>query len=97
VVYPEAMQANLDRLGGLHNSQRVLLALTQAGMSREDAYEAVQRCAMAAWEKGEDFAGLLKGDKGIKGYLSETEIDAMFDMAYHVKHVDAIFERVFPS
>ncbi len=97
VVYPEAMQRNLDSLGGLHNSQRVLLALTQAGMSREDAYEAVQRNAMAAWEKGEDFAALLKSDKAIKKHLDAKAIDAMFDMAYHTKHVDTVFERVFPA
>ncbi len=95
VVYPEAMQRNLDSLGGLHNSQRVLLALTQAGMSREDAYEAVQRNAMAAWEKGEDFQALLKADKAIAKHLDAKAIDAMFDMAYHTKNVDTIFERVF--
>jgi len=95
VVYPQAMQANLDRLGGLHNSQRVLLALTQAGMSRENAYMAVQRNAMQAWEKGEDFGELLKGDKEIAGHLGAAEIDDMFDMAYHTKHVDTVFARVF--
>jgi len=95
VVYPEAMQRNLDSLSGLHNSQRVLLALTQAGMSREDAYQAVQRNAMQAWEKGEDFAALLKADKGIAKHLDKAAIDAMFDLAYHTKHVDTIFERVF--
>jgi len=97
VVYPEAMQANLERLGGLHNSQRVLLALTQAGMSREDAYEAVQRAAMQAWEKGKDFAALLKADKEIGKHLDGAAIDEMFDLAYHTKHVDLIFERVFPG
>lgn len=95
VVYPDAMQANLDRLGGLHNSQRVLLALTQAGLSREDSYQAVQRNAMQAWEKGEDFQTLLKQDKEIAGRLDAAAIDAMFDMAYHTKHVDTIFDRVF--
>jgi len=97
VVYPEAMQANLDRLHGLHNSQRVLLALTQAGMSREDAYKAVQRNAMQAWEAGKDFQSLLKADKEIAEHLSPAEIDEMFDMAYHTKHIDTIFERVFTN
>jgi adenylosuccinate lyase len=95
VVYPDTMQANLDRLHGLHNSQRVLLALTQAGMSREDAYRAVQRNAMQAWEAGKDFQSLLKVDKEIAEHLSPAEIDEMFDMAYHTKQVDTIFERVF--
>ncbi|UCH75209.1 MAG: adenylosuccinate lyase [Rhodospirillales bacterium] len=97
VVYPEAMQRNLDSLGGLHNSQRVLLALTQAGMSREDAYEAVQRCAMDAWEKGKDFQALLKSDKAVARHLDAAAIDAMFDLGYHTKHVDTIFKRVFPG
>jgi adenylosuccinate lyase len=97
VVYPEAMQANLDRLGGLHNSQRVLLALTQAGMSREDAYEAVQRNAMQAWEKGEDFQALCKADGEIGKFLTAEAIGEMFDMGYHTKHVDTVFERVFPA
>jgi adenylosuccinate lyase len=99
VVYPENMKRNLDLLGGVHNSQRVLLALTQAGMSREDAYAAVQRSAMRVWEHRGERAGLfaqnLKNDPEVSGKLSASEIDAMFDDFYHLKHVDAIFERVF--
>jgi len=99
VVYPENMKANLDLLGGLHNSQRVLLALTQAGLSREAAYAAVQRNAMEVWRhKGERaglFATLLKADPEVSGRLSAEAIDAMFDDAYHLKHVETIFARVF--
>jgi adenylosuccinate lyase len=95
VVYPERMQQNLDALGGLVDSQRVLLALTQAGMSREDAYAAVQRHAMAAWHGEGRFADLLKRDPEIAGYLSPQTIDGTFDTAYHLKHVDTIFRRVF--
>ena len=87
VVYPEAMAANLDRLRGLVHSQRVLLALTQAGMSREDAYQAVQRNAMKVWEKDEDFRSLLQADREIGEHLTADEIDALFDMDYHTKHV----------
>ncbi|MDR3475775.1 MAG: adenylosuccinate lyase [Devosia sp.] len=99
VVYPENMRRNLDLLGGLHNSQRVLLALTQAGMSREDAYAAVQRNAMQVWrmpgERAGAFARLLKADPEVSARLSPGDIDAMFDDFYHLKHVDHIFERVF--
>jgi adenylosuccinate lyase len=99
LIYPENMKANLDLLGGLHNSQRVLLALTQAGLSREDAYAAVQRNAMQVWQARGDrtgmFAKLLKADPEVAGKLSASEIDAMFDDFYHLKHVDTIFERVF--
>jgi len=95
IVYPEAMRRNLDRLGGLVHSQRVLLALTQAGMSREDAYRAVQRNAMTAWEKGGDFLALLKADADVSRHLSANDLAALFDLAYHTKHVDAIFKRVF--
>jgi len=99
LVYPENMKRNLDLLGGLHNSQRVLLALTQAGLSREDAYAAVQRNAMQVWQMRGDragqFAALLKADPEVSGKLSAGEIDAMFDDFYHLKHVDTIFERVF--
>jgi len=97
VVYPENMRKNLDLLGGLHNSQRVLLALTQAGYSREDSYAAVQRNAMKVWEHRGDRTGLfaqyLKDDPEVT--LSDEQIDAMFDDAYHLKHVDTIFRRVF--
>jgi adenylosuccinate lyase len=95
VVYPKTMQKNLDKLAGLHNSQRVLLALTQAGMSREDAYRAVQSNAMKVWEKGEDFRAALKADPKVTDKLKPAEIDALFDLDYHLKHVDTIFERVF--
>ncbi|MEL6298680.1 MAG: adenylosuccinate lyase [Pseudomonadota bacterium] len=95
VVYPEAMQKNLDRLGGLHNSQRVLLALTQAGVSREDAYRLVQRNAMKTWETGADFLGNLKQDKEITERLSDAALEEMFDLDYHLAHVDTIFKRVF--
>ncbi|MYH38319.1 MAG: adenylosuccinate lyase, partial [Rhodospirillaceae bacterium] len=81
VVYPDRMQANVDALGGLHNSQRVLLALTQAGMSREDAYRAVQRNAMTVWQDGDDFAAALEGDAEIAALLTAAEIDALFDPA----------------
>ena len=97
VVYPENMRKNLDLLGGLHNSQRMLLALTQAGYSREDSYAAVQRNAMKVWEHRGDRTGLfaqnLKDDPQVT--LSDAQIDAMFDDAYHLKHVDTIFNRVF--
>jgi adenylosuccinate lyase len=95
VVYPENMRRNLDRLGGLHNSQRVLLALTQAGASREDAYRLVQRNAMKTWERGADFLSELKGDAEVTAKLSPEALEAMFDEAYHFKHVDTIFARVF--
>ena len=95
LVYPETMKRNLDKLGGLHNSQRVLLALTQAGMSREDAYRAVQRNAMRVWGGTGDFPALLKGDKDVAALLSAAQIDAAFDDSYHLKHVDTIFKRVF--
>ena len=97
VVYPENMRKNLDLLGCLHNSQRMLLALTQAGYSREDSYAAVQRNAMKVWQHNGDRAGLfaanLKADPEVT--LPDAQIDAMFDDAYHLKHVDTIFKRVF--
>ena len=95
MVYPDAMQRNLDHLGGLVNSQRVLLALTQAGMSREDAYRAVQRNAMQVWERKGTFVELLKADADVRKHLSAEIIEAQFDNAYHTKHVDTIFRRVF--
>jgi adenylosuccinate lyase len=99
VVYPETMRANMESLVGLHNSQRVLLALTQAGLSREASYSAVQRNAMQVWQMAGDragkFAELLKADPEVAAALSAEQIDAMFDDAYHVKHVDTIFARVF--
>jgi len=95
VVYRENMQKNLDRLGGLHNSQRVLLALTQAGASREEAYTLVQRNAMKTWTEGKDFLTELKADREVTSRLSPVELEAMFDLGYHFKHVDTIFDRVF--
>ena len=95
VVYPDAMKANLDKLGGLHNSQRVLLALTQAGLSREDAYGLVQRNAMKTWNEGKDFLSELKADKDVTAKLDPAALEAMFDLAFHFKNVDVIFERVF--
>ena len=97
VVYPERMQANIDALGGLHNSQRVLLALTQAGMSREDAYRAVQRNAMTIWQKGGNFAEALKADAEISAHLDAAAIDGLFDPAFFTSRVETIFERVFGS
>ena len=93
LVYPERMQANLDKLGGLVHSQRVLLALTQAGVSREDAYRLVQRNAMPVWRGEGQFLDLLKADE--EGILSDDELEALFDLSYHFKHVDTIFARVF--
>ena len=95
VVYPQNMRKNLDRLGGLHNSQRVLLALTQAGASREDSYALVQRNAMKTWETGADFLASLKADKDVTALLTPAALETMFDDAYHLKHVDTIFARVF--
>jgi adenylosuccinate lyase len=95
VVYPEAMQRNLDRLGGLVHSQRVLLALTQKGAPREDAYRLVQRNAMRAWRGEGDFLSLLKSDKEVGAYLNKAELEANFDLDYHFKHVDEVFRRVF--
>ncbi|MBM3571634.1 MAG: adenylosuccinate lyase [Alphaproteobacteria bacterium] len=95
VVYPAAMQRNLDRLGGLVFSQRVLLALTQAGMSREDAYQAVQRNAMRVWQEGANFLALLQADRDVTQHLPTEKLAPLFDMGYHTKHVDTIFARVF--
>ncbi len=95
VVYPQNMQKNLDRMGGLHNSQRVLLALTQAGASREEAYALVQRNAMKTWEHGKDFLAELKADKDVTAKVPARDLEAMFDLGYHTKHVDEIFRRVF--
>jgi adenylosuccinate lyase len=95
VVYPDAMQRNLDRLGGLIHSQRVLLALTQKGASREDAYALVQRNAMPVWRGEGRFLDLLKADAEVTALLDSSELEALFDLGYHLKHVDTIFERVF--
>ena len=95
LIYPEAMQENLDQLGGLVHSQRVLLALTQAGISREDSYRLVQRNAMKVWAGEGDFLELLKADPEVSGRIDEAALAACFDPAYHTKHVDTIFKRVF--
>jgi adenylosuccinate lyase len=97
LVYPARMQKNLDKMGGLVHSQRVLLALTQAGVSREDAYRLVQRNAMQVWESDGELSllELLKGDAEVTAALSVAEIEDKFDLGYHLKHVDTIFDRVF--
>ncbi len=95
LVYPENMRRNLDQLGGLVFSQRVLLALTQKGMSREDAYQTVQRNAMLVWENGQDFQAALAADSDVAAHLDTAALDELFDLSYHTKHVDTIFERVF--
>jgi adenylosuccinate lyase len=95
VVYPENMQKNLDRLGGLVHSQRVLIALTQKGVAREEAYRLVQRNAMKVWRGEGDFQSLLNADPEVRASLGEAEIAANFDLRYHLKHVDTIFARVF--
>jgi adenylosuccinate lyase len=95
LVYPENMQKNLDRLGGLIHSQRILLALTQKGMSREDSYSAVQRNAMPVWRGEGNFLDLLKADKEVSAVMKPAELEALFDLGYHTKHVDTIFNRVF--
>jgi adenylosuccinate lyase len=97
VVYPEAMQRNLDRLGGLVHSQRVLLALTQSGLARERAYELVQRNAMSVWNGKADFLTELIADPEVRAALPEDRLRALFDLRYHTRYVDRIFERVFGS
>jgi len=95
LVYPDNMRKNLDRLGGLVHSQRVLLALTQKGVSREDAYALVQRSAMKTWRDEGDFLALLKADKDVTKALDGKELEELFDLGYHMKRVDVIFKRVF--
>jgi adenylosuccinate lyase len=95
IVYPDNMRKNLDRLGGLVHSQRVLLALTQKGVTREDAYHLVQRNAMKAWRGEGDFLALLKADADLRKHLSEKELAAHFDLDFHFAQVDTIFQRVF--
>jgi adenylosuccinate lyase len=97
LIYPERMQKNLDRMGGLVHSQRVLLALTQAGLSREDSYALVQRNAMKVWESDGELSllSLLKADPDVSKRLSAGELDGLFDLGYHMRHVDTIFDRVF--
>jgi adenylosuccinate lyase len=95
VVYPENMRKNLDRLGGLVHSQRVLIALAQKGVTREDAYRFVQRNAMRIWQDGGDFLALLKADPDVSKALTPAELEDLFDLGYHTKHVGTIFQRVF--
>ncbi len=95
IVYPDNMKKNLERLGGLIHSQRVLLALTQKGVSREEAYALVQRNAMPVWRGEGDFLTLLKADKDVGEALSGEELEALFDLGYHLKNIDVIFARVF--
>ena len=97
VVYPANMKKNLDRLGGLVHSQRVMIALTQKGVQREDAYRFVQRNAMAVWEGKGDFLTLLRADPDVMQSLGSSELEALFDLEYHLAHVDAIFTRVFAA
>ena len=99
VVYPENMLANLNQLGGLHNSQRVLLALVEAGVSREESYRLVQRNAMKVWENANrsegDFLNYLKADDDVSSRLSDSQLEGLFDLDYHFEQVDVIFGRVF--
>ncbi len=95
VIYPDNMLANMNKFRGLVHSQRILLALTQKGLSREDSYRLVQRNAMRVWEEGADFMTELKGDAEVTAALSVAEIDDLFDLGYHTKHVETIFKRVF--
>lgn len=95
LVYPDNMMANMNKFRGLIHSQRVLLALTQAGVSREDSYRLVQRNAMKVWEQGKDFLEELLGDDEVRAHMSEEQIRDKFDLGYHTKHVDTIFGRVF--
>ncbi|ACK50064.1 adenylosuccinate lyase [Methylocella silvestris BL2] len=95
LIYPANMQKNLDRLGGLIHSQRVLLALTQKGISREESYAYVQRNAMPVWRGEGDFLTLLKADPDVSKALSDAELEQLFDLGYHLKNVDVIFARVF--
>jgi adenylosuccinate lyase len=94
-VYPERMKENLEKTRGLVHSQRVLLALTQAGAAREDAYRLVQRNAMRAWNGEGTLLDLLKADKDVTAKLPPKELEKLFDLEYHLKHVDTIFKRVF--
>jgi adenylosuccinate lyase len=97
LVYPERMEKNLNRMGGLIHSQRILLALTQAGLTRDDSYRLVQRNAMKVWESDGSLSllDLLKADADVTARLSNAELESLFDLGYHFKHVDTIFTRVF--
>jgi len=95
LVYPESMKKNIDQLGGLIFSQRVLLGLTQAGVSREESYKIVQRNAMKVWQEGQNFLSSLKSDKEVTEKISSDELEGFFDLDYHTKHVNTVFQRVF--
>jgi adenylosuccinate lyase len=95
VIYPDAVERNLNQLGGLIFSQRVLLSLTQVGVSREDAYRLVQRNAMEVWNGRGQFLALLQADEEVVSHLGKDGVAALFDLGYHTKHVDTIFKRVF--
>jgi adenylosuccinate lyase len=95
VIYPANMKKNLDRLGGLVHSQRIMIALTQKGVAREDAYRLVQRNAMRVWQGEGEFLSFLAADTDLRAHLSESELAQMFDMDHHFRHVDTIFQRVF--
>jgi len=95
VIYPDAMIGTINSMGGLHNSQRILLALVEKGISREDSYRLVQRNAMRTWNKEGDLLDLLKQDEEVSSRLSDAELEDLFDLDYHFKQVDTIFERVF--
>ena len=95
VIYPDAMIGTINSMGGLHNSQRILLALVEKGISREDSYRLVQRNAMRTWNKEGDLLDLLKQDEDVSSRLSDAELEDLFDLDYHFKQVDTIFERVF--
>ena len=95
VVYPDKMKENLNKTNGLIFSQRALLGIVEKGIPREKAYSLVQRCAMKSWEQGISFMDLLKGDKEVSNILNSKEIDEMFDLDYHIRHVESIFKRVF--
>jgi len=97
VVYPETMMANMNKFRGLVHSQRVLLALTQAGVSREDSYRLVQRNAMKVWEEGKDFLTELKSDADVTAALDDAALESLFDLGHHTRHVETIFARVFGS
>jgi adenylosuccinate lyase len=96
-VYPEKMKENMARSYGLYNSQRVMLALIDKGLSRDTAYDLVQKNAMVSWEKASDFKKLLLKDKTVKKYLASKEIEQIFDLSYYLKNIDYIFKRVFRS
>ena len=97
VIYPEQMQKNLNSLGGLIHSQQILLALTQKGLSREDAYQIVQKHAMDVWKFGGDYFTKMKTDKEVAQYFSGEELECLFDPKQHQRNVDNIFKRVFKS